>query len=227
MKSLSGAFADSLLASVRTLLPLAGASCYAVDSEGCPFGHRLSGLSMQQLREYRSRFCRNDPFYPALHDSADQDIVVLDDACSMHGRAGYVEEFLHRYGYCDEVEMFFRNKAGRIAIGIGMIREERDGRFRAGEIDMLRKVKPFLEMALASHLASSEDETRWRHSPYATALTQRETQVVEQLLRGASNREIAQSCGVTVATVKAHFFNIFSKTGVASRTELVTRLLGH
>ena len=227
MQSLPQHFADRLLASVRSVMPLAGASCYCVDSQGRPFGHRLDGLPIEQLREYRAQFCDSDPFHPRLHAPAAADVVGLEEAACAAEPARYLSGFLHRHGYCDEVEMFFRDADGRIAIGIGLLRDERNGRFRRSDIDMLRRLRPLLELALADHLSGGEKAQSWRQSLLVQKLTTRETQVLEHLLRGASNREIAELCDVTVATVKAHFFNIFAKTGVSSRTELVTRLLGH
>jgi DNA-binding NarL/FixJ family response regulator len=55
-----------------------------------------------------------------------------------------------------------------------------------------------------------------------TDLTQRETEVVRLVARGLSNREIAEVIGRSDETVKLHLKNIFSKLGVADRTEAVT-----
>ena len=225
MQPIPGSVVDQLLVSIRGLMPIAGVSCYFVDEHGRPFGHRLDGLSREQLHEYRRDFCECDPFFPALHQPSGKDIVALQDIAGHRNFAGYLEGFLHRHGFCDEVEMFFRRPDGRIAIGIGMIRDERSGRFRASDLELIEKVKPFLHLALAAYLNTIVDEAEWRDSSFASQLTNREVEVVQYLLSGASNREIANLCNVTVATVKAHFFNIFGKTGVSSRTELVTRLL--
>jgi DNA-binding NarL/FixJ family response regulator len=55
-----------------------------------------------------------------------------------------------------------------------------------------------------------------------TDLTERETEVVRLVARGLSNREIAGVIGRSDETVKLHLKNIFSKLGVADRTEAVT-----
>ncbi|MEN7536734.1 helix-turn-helix transcriptional regulator [Aurantiacibacter flavus] len=225
VQPIPGTVVDQLLAAIRNLMPIAGASCYFVDEQGRPFGHRLNGLSREHLQEYRHDFCERDPFFPALHQPSGKDIVSLEDISSQRDTAGYLEGFLHRYGYCDEVEMFFRRSDGRIAMGVGMIRDERSGRFRTSELELIAKVKPFLQLTLAAYLNTNTEGMQWRTSSFASQLTTREVEVVEHLLGGASNREIANLCNVTVATVKAHFFNIFDKTGVTSRTELVARIL--
>lgn len=57
------------------------------------------------------------------------------------------------------------------------------------------------------------------------ALTERELQVLRQLARGMSNKDIAHELGVWTHTVKTHLHNIYSKLGVASRREAVTHAL--
>ena len=53
-------------------------------------------------------------------------------------------------------------------------------------------------------------------------LTGRELEVLEQIVRGKSNKEIAAVFGISEATVKSHINNILSKLGVADRTQAAT-----
>lgn len=55
-------------------------------------------------------------------------------------------------------------------------------------------------------------------------LSAREAQVVELLLRGWGNREVAQALGMSVLTTKKHLGRIFDKVGVDSRTQLMAKL---
>lgn len=50
-------------------------------------------------------------------------------------------------------------------------------------------------------------------------LSPRETEVLQQLARGLSNKQIAQRLGITEKTVKAHLVNIFQRLGVEDRTQ--------
>ena len=54
-------------------------------------------------------------------------------------------------------------------------------------------------------------------------LTPRETEVYELLLRGLSNRAIAETLVVSEATVKVHLRHIYEKLGVRTRAEAVAR----
>jgi DNA-binding CsgD family transcriptional regulator len=56
-------------------------------------------------------------------------------------------------------------------------------------------------------------------------LTPRETEVLEHLAGGATNRTIADALRIVERTVEFHIASIFDKVGVESRAALVARLL--
>jgi DNA-binding CsgD family transcriptional regulator len=56
-------------------------------------------------------------------------------------------------------------------------------------------------------------------------LTVREQEVLQLILSGKSNREIAEALFISESTVKTHTRNIFSKYDVSSRAELISTLL--
>ncbi len=56
-------------------------------------------------------------------------------------------------------------------------------------------------------------------------LTGREMEVLELIVRGQSNKEIAMSLGISEATVKSHINNLLSKLGVTDRTQAATTAL--
>ena len=56
-------------------------------------------------------------------------------------------------------------------------------------------------------------------------LTAREQEVLQLILSGKSNREIAQALFISENTVKTHARNIYSKYDVSSRAELISTLL--
>ena len=58
-------------------------------------------------------------------------------------------------------------------------------------------------------------------------LTGRERQVLALLVKGRSNADIAGQLNISMATVKYHLSNIFSKLGAKSRVEAVTIALEH
>lgn len=58
-------------------------------------------------------------------------------------------------------------------------------------------------------------------------LTPREKEVLAELTKGKSNREIASSLFVTEKTVKTHISNIFAKLGVQDRTQAALYAVKH
>lgn len=61
------------------------------------------------------------------------------------------------------------------------------------------------------------------HIPDQNILTDRETEVLTVLASGATNKEIAQTLHISVATVKTHIINIYAKLGVDNRVEVVNK----
>jgi DNA-binding NarL/FixJ family response regulator len=59
------------------------------------------------------------------------------------------------------------------------------------------------------------------------AFTQRERQVLSLVFEGLANKEIAEQIGVSPSSVKATLQQLFSKTGVRTRSQLVRIALEH
>lgn len=68
--------------------------------------------------------------------------------------------------------------------------------------------------------------TRKRPDP-GFDLTDREVEVLTLLVHGKSNSEISNKLSISLATVKYHLRNIYSKLGAKSRVEAVTIALEH
>jgi DNA-binding NarL/FixJ family response regulator len=68
---------------------------------------------------------------------------------------------------------------------------------------------------LLPRLRAAEQPASWQR------LSERESEVLTLVARGAANKEIATSMGLSVRTVEAHLRSIFSKLLVGSRTEAV------
>ena len=58
---------------------------------------------------------------------------------------------------------------------------------------------------------------------FSTDLTDREADVLRELVSGASNKEIAETLNIAEKTVKMHVTNMLQKTGYHSRLELAVR----
>ncbi len=58
-------------------------------------------------------------------------------------------------------------------------------------------------------------------------LTPRELEVVNSIVEGCSNKDIAKEFSISEETVKRHLSNIFDKTGVSTRLELALFAIAH
>ncbi|MCK5799116.1 MAG: response regulator transcription factor [Deltaproteobacteria bacterium] len=58
-----------------------------------------------------------------------------------------------------------------------------------------------------------------------TALTPRETEILNLIAKGLSNREAADALGLSRATVRTHLEHIYAKLDVSNRTEAVTEAI--
>lgn len=68
--------------------------------------------------------------------------------------------------------------------------------------------------------------TRPTSQPYFD-LTEREREVLNLVVQGRSNQQIADAMVISLATVKAHISSILSKLGVSSRAEAIAYAIRH
>lgn len=83
-----------------------------------------------------------------------------------------------------------------------------------------------LAPALLEFVRSSAQSGRSRTAP-GSVLTPRELQVLEFIVAGKSNREIAELLFIEEKTVKNHISNIYSKLHLKNRYEAITRGRDH
>jgi len=114
-----------------------------------------------------------------------------------------------------DAEVFRAIEAG--AIGYLLKDSPRDSLFSA--IRAAAAGKPALAPAIAAKLMGRVRQAGGK------ALTLREIEVLQQVSRGSSNREIAKTLRISQATVKSHLIHIFEKLGVSDRTAAVTSAL--
>lgn len=88
----------------------------------------------------------------------------------------------------------------------------------AGELWVDRDAVSDMVAALQLHPA--------RRRP-GSGLTARELDIVAAIVDGASNREIAEQCGLREQTVKNHLQRIYDKLGVSTRLELAVYAAHH
>jgi DNA-binding NarL/FixJ family response regulator len=72
-------------------------------------------------------------------------------------------------------------------------------------------------------VTSDSTDDRLQRAAALWRLTRRQREVLGQLARGLSNKEIATSLGCAVSTVELHVSQLFRRSGVQGRAALVAR----
>jgi RNA polymerase sigma factor (sigma-70 family) len=100
---------------------------------------------------------------------------------------------------------------------------------KAGAEDFLTKpvsseaLLAAVERAMAYHLATRSQRGKFDAvRAHIAALTPREREVFELVIRGKTNKEVARAIGATERTVKAHRHRVMEKMQVQSLAELVS-----
>ncbi|WP_169796224.1 helix-turn-helix domain-containing protein [Granulicoccus phenolivorans] len=100
----------------------------------------------------------------------------------------------------------------------------RAGKRREAEAELSHARRGFLAMGAQGYVDKCDRElkagSRSRDSESLTELTPQEQAVVELVVQGMSNREVAASLFISVKTVQYHLTRVYARLGVRSRAEL-------
>ena len=76
-------------------------------------------------------------------------------------------------------------------------------------------------VAAGREYVSEEIRRIIRNDPPVTTLSPRQSEILQSIVRGLSNPDIAKQLGISVDMVKEHVESLFQKIGAANRTEAV------
>jgi DNA-binding CsgD family transcriptional regulator len=150
-----------------------------------------------------------------------------DDAPTRHHR----EAIYRRHGMLERLSIVQR-AADRSLLAVNLYHHEHQGRFGAGELAGFAEAAPVLLAAVQRHIHltaaaahAAPPQARLALSRRCPALTDRELDVCERLLRGWSYDGIAADLGVSVATVKTYRSRAFARLGMHFKSELFAAFL--
>lgn len=198
------------LQSIAQLIPLSSAVFYRVNAYLKPEDYVLHNISNSTHQQYLEHFQPLDPLSPSRFGQQVITVATMTPGiCARHRH--YYHEFMLPNHVCDMIEIFIR-RGHRIIAGISLMR---DIPFSSEERLRAQAVQPLLGLAI--HDSLQEDNN------LASILTAKEREIVGMVCEGASNKLIARQLNISLSTVKTHLRNIFAKTEVINRTELVSR----
>lgn len=111
-----------------------------------------------------------------------------------------------------ECKLWLPSPSG-VVRGFFLVRDVGDRDFDERDRSVLTVLRP--------HLAAIRE--RWERRRRPPGLTERETEVLQLLRQGLTNREIADRLVIATGTVRTHLENIFEKLGVHTRTAALAR----
>lgn len=186
----------------------------------------ISNVPSDIEKSYTSTYFELDPLNPEKFRNTDIKLATLDSQISQEAllSSRYYLEFMKTFQHRYVLDMFFRNSSSEIIAVISLLRSKSQGDFTAQEITLLETIHDFMEFSLNTVYLPKRDAER-SNLQARYQLTDRELDVVELLISGASNKEIARRIDMGLATLKTHLNHIFRKTSVQSRTELTAKIL--
>lgn len=198
------------LQSIAQLIPLSSAVFYRVNAYLKPEAYVLHNISNSTHQQYLEHFQPLDPLSPSRFGQQVITVATMTPGiCARHRH--YYHEFMLPNHVCDMIEIFIR-RGHRIIAGISLMR---DIPFSSEESLRAQAVQPLLGLAIHDSLQEDND--------LVSILTAKEREIVGMVCEGASNKLIARQLNISLSTVKTHLRNIFAKTEVINRTELVSR----
>ncbi len=88
---------------------------------------------------------------------------------------------------------------------------------------MGRQRKP-LALGNSSEIPPLMTSDEWRKLSRRLGLPPRQTAIVELILRGKRDKQIAECLGLSHSTVRTHLHQVFDRFNVTDRVELVLRI---
>ncbi len=92
-------------------------------------------------------------------------------------------------------------------------------------IDIIRNGGALITPDVALKLFRKIHKPQERFEEATATLTNRENDVVNELLKGHTYKEMAVALGISPTTVNDHLKNIYSKMGVRTKSELIAKVL--
>lgn len=222
-----GALSQKLMKVIRMLIPFTKGYFVLLDEEQQIIADKTYFLGMEdaEVRQYLYHYYDKD-YLKYLYEIAVETTVYKDTgilADEIRKSTEFYRKFLKPAGIpfgCGI--LMIRN--GRIIAIFNLFRSETLGDFTEKDIYILKVLKKHIENVVyksfqTGRSAAAEnclDDTFERYS-----LTNREAEILKLLSKGLSNSEICEQLLISLSTVKKHIYNLYKKTGVSSRTQLI------
>ena len=201
-----------------SLIPKKG-TVYIVDDDEAV---RDSLQWLLEGKDYRVRCFESAEAFLARYDPREVACLIAD--IRMHGMTGLElqDKLIERHS---PLPIVFITGHGDVPMAVDTMKK--------GALDFIQK--PFDESALVSVVERMLEHARTAFTDQQQAatreallakLTGRESQVLERIVAGRLNKQIADDLGISIKTVEAHRANIMEKMGANTVADLLKVALG-
>ncbi|WP_138419556.1 LuxR C-terminal-related transcriptional regulator [Aquibacillus sediminis] len=190
-------------------------------------------MENQAASDYLNNFYELDYFVPnkVIQKISNQRVLTVEDLISRkeYENSAFYNEFMRRYGYHHYISMYIYNGSELIG-AIDFVRSKNEKDFTNEEIMCLE----IISRHLAEKLSESQKLDSNDHDDHLTPLepftisplkqsfklTNKEAEVLQLVLQGCTNNDIAKNLFISINTVKKHLQSIYRKLEVTNRTSL-------
>ncbi len=200
----------------------------AAFSESHPPEPVFSDLSDDEARisltPYIKHAYRGDPWFDLLQGGIEDGVFRLEDFIGRgFKRTLYYRDYYRQTRLRDECAIIVRpNSSTSLVLSMGLRSADHT---RGARIDLLRLLQPCILALCRLHWADFRSESSRTPGVETETLSARERQVLEQVLDGRSNKDIARSLALSPETVKVYRKRMNRKLKVSSANELFRSML--
>lgn len=223
------AFAADALAALNRVVRAGSWSVYQVWADRPPVmhlsaSHGVADTTGACFAAYRDGgLYRADRSFDLVRQQRAGDAVLLRLHADEIGNPGHRDAIYVRHAMVERLSLAW-TLPDRSLFALNLYHHAHQGRFGAGEIEHFADAAPLLQAAVARHVelraGQGPDDARSRLAQRCPALTERELDVLERLLRGMTYDGIAADMGLAVGTVKTYRARAFARLGIHFKNQL-------
>lgn len=234
----SQSVAEGLVSLVCSTVSNNGTSLLAFHSDAPP-EVLYHSLAPNRARHYLDRYLAGpyllDPLYQmALRDDKPSMCRFRDAQPDRFHSSEYYRQYIERTHLVDEMDFLLGTTATSALV---LVCGRTEKRFSRTELNRLQLIEPIVLAAMQRAWDSREDAgthddagihqrlTECFENFGEGALTEREREITQLLLRGHSSKSIARELGIAPGTVMVHKRNLFAKLGITSQYELFSSFI--
>ena len=223
-------FAQKLMHVIRMLIPYSKG--YLLLRNGSRIDEQSSyflGMTQREIDAYLHVYYQKDylQYFSDMmaETSVYRDTDIMEE--SLRHKTAFYQEFLRQADIPYGCGILVKHD-GEVCAVFNLFRNSHLGNFTARDLEVLNIMKKHIENMIVHVLAPMRTRdlgSQVRAFARAYQLTSRESEVLELVADGLSNQEICQRLVISISTVKKHIYNLYVKTKVRSRTQLIHLLM--